>query len=66
MLASVPAAITTDASGDVYVAQGSAILVFGAHDTGNIAPSRIISSPAHLHFVGYAYGDLLAIPEQEP
>jgi hypothetical protein len=60
-LDSVPAAITTDASGSVYVAQGNAILVFASDAGGNVKPNRIISDPNHLHFLGNAYGDLLAI-----
>ncbi|HKE35811.1 MAG TPA: hypothetical protein VKB39_00165 [Candidatus Baltobacteraceae bacterium] len=60
-LASVPAAITTDSKGKVYVAQGDAIAVFAANASGNVKPDRIITDPNHLHFFGYAYGDLLAI-----
>lgn len=60
-LDSVPAAITTDAQGKIYVAQGDAILVFDPNANGNVKPARIISDSNHLHFLGYAYGDLLAI-----
>jgi hypothetical protein len=60
-LNAVPAAITTDSHGDVYVAQGSTILVFAANASGNVAPKRIISDAQYLHFLGSAYGDLLNI-----
>lgn len=60
-LDSVPAAITTDSQGRVYVAQRDAIAVFTAGATGNVKPVRIISDPKHLHFLDYAYGALLAI-----
>lgn len=60
-LDSVPAAITTDAQGRVYVAQRDAVLVFDANAGGNVRPARVISDPAHLRFDGDAYGDLLAI-----
>ncbi|HEY1976403.1 MAG TPA: hypothetical protein VGG89_07660 [Candidatus Baltobacteraceae bacterium] len=60
-LDTVPAAITTDATGAVYVAQREGILVFGPSASGNVKPTRTISDPNHLHFLGDAYGDLLAI-----
>jgi hypothetical protein len=60
-LDAVPAAVTTDSLGRVYVAQGSAIAVFAAGATGNVRPVRIIRDPKNLQFGGYAYGDLLAI-----
>jgi sugar lactone lactonase YvrE len=60
-LDSVPAAITTDSDGNVYVAQRSTILVFAASAGGNVKPIRAIADPKRLHFWGQAYGDLLAI-----
>lgn len=60
-LDSVPAAITTDAQGRVYVAQRDAILVFGPNAGGNVRPARTIHDPHHLRFDGQAYGDLLVI-----
>jgi len=60
-LDSVPAAITTDARGRVFVAQRSAVAVFSAGASGNVRPARVLSDPQHLRFLGQAYGDLLQI-----
>lgn len=55
-----PTAITTDASGNVYVALASRIAVFGKNAAGNAAPERTITDARHLHF-GQAFGELLRI-----
>jgi hypothetical protein len=55
------ASITTNGKGVVYVAQGSDIIEFGPKASGNATPLRVISDPVNLQFLGYAYGNLLAI-----
>ena len=61
MLDTVPASLTTDTGGNLYVAQGSNILVFAPKASGNIKPKRVMSDPRHLQIAGYAYGNMLAI-----
>src|SRR5262249_46181811 len=45
------ASLTTDAAGNLYVAAGSTIAVFGPKASGDVAPNRIISDPKNLQYL---------------
>ena len=51
--------IVTDSSGNVYVAVGSRIMVFGPKANGQARPIRSIRDPKHLDYTTNDYGTLL-------
>lgn len=53
--------LTTDAVGNVYVADGSRIMVFGPMSNGHIRPIRSIHDPRHLKYTTNDYGTLLSV-----
>ncbi len=53
--------LATDAEGNLYVAVGSRIAVFGPHARGTDPPLRWISDAHHLDYSESAYGTLLAL-----
>lgn len=54
-------ALTTDASGNLYIGINSSVLVFGSKDKGNVKPARTIIDPSHLAITGYSWGGMLVI-----
>lgn len=53
--------ITTDSSGDVYLAAGTRIMVFGPGANGHVRPLRSINDPKHLDYTTDDYGTLLSV-----
>jgi sugar lactone lactonase YvrE len=53
--------LTTDASGKVYVAAASRIMVFGSKANGHVRPIRSIDDPKHLDYTTGTYGTLLNV-----
>jgi sugar lactone lactonase YvrE len=53
--------LTTDATGKVYVASASRIMVFGPHANGHVRPIRSIDDSRHLNYTTSDYGTLLNV-----
>jgi sugar lactone lactonase YvrE len=53
--------LATDATGRVYAASGSHIIVYGAHANGHVRPLRTINDPRHLDYASGEYGTLLSV-----
>lgn len=53
--------LATDASGNVYAAASSRIMVFGPHANGHVRPLRSIDDPKHLDYTTGTYGALLNV-----
>jgi sugar lactone lactonase YvrE len=53
--------LATDASGSVYVAAESRVMVFGPNANGHVRPIRSIVDKKHLHYGTGDYGSLLSV-----
>jgi sugar lactone lactonase YvrE len=53
--------VTTDASGYVYAAALSSVMVYGPHANGHVRPLRSIHDPAHLDYMDGDFGTLLNV-----
>jgi sugar lactone lactonase YvrE len=53
--------LTTDALGNVYVAAGARVMVFGPNANGHVRPMRSIVDKKHLDYSTSDYGSLLSV-----
>jgi hypothetical protein len=57
----IVSSLTTDTSGNVYIATDSRVMVFGPNANGHVRPLRSIVDKKHLHYGTGDYGSLLSV-----